>query len=421
MSFKRLGQIRKGKPQNGSSIPGNLNHRFRISFDEVLPGAEAKLNGFYTQMGMDLHHLKDGEFIVTELPVIIPLESAFDFSVQANLRLPVCRSDGEAEYWKFIRHPTTLEMLVSDGVVRVEHTDPQGNLWQIGEKRKVIQHEPVVVYDNKDGESTKVTPKTKAILSVMLPYLGEWGEFEIVTTSSNGARKLRGEFDDIVKIAQKANVDIIQVPVILKRELKEITKQWGVGKAKRAEEWLWVLEVEKNWFNEHLLKMKAGWMTEEITEVEIEAEEPTTNPKPPPTVKAVSEITKGATHEELMEPVTEKTKPVATSARPYNPATLKQKFVKAIAAYKGDAPSFQVVAKHLGDIFPDKVDRYAFTRWAFGSGSTKDLTTPQRFAVGVWFVKGIPVFESVVNEHCKQEAQAALAEAMKAEGQKELL
>ena len=101
-NFPRLGQIRKGKPQAGSKIPDNLNHRFRISFDESDPKAENNLRAFYKSLNLDISELSEGEFVVTELPLIIPLETAFNFSIQANLRLPVCRSDEKGEFWKFI-------------------------------------------------------------------------------------------------------------------------------------------------------------------------------------------------------------------------------------------------------------------------------------------------------------------------------
>ena len=409
MAFRRLGQIRKGKPQAGAKIPDNLAHRFRISFDSATPRVEERLREFYRDMRLDLYKLEEGEFIVTELPIIIPLEDAFDYSVQANLRLPVCRSDSDGEYWKFIRHPVTLAMLVSEGVVREEHTDPQGNFWKVGERRNVVRSEPVVVYNNKNGKATQIIPKTKAILSVMLPYLGEWGEFEIVTTSSNGARKLRDEFNTIVKIAQKAGVDIIQMPIILKREQKEITKQFG-GKAKREKEWLWVLEVEKTWFAKHLVKMNAGWTTDKAVDMSsnVTSTEPEKNPE--------------RNHDKPDLPPSEDD--VSNILRPYNPQNLKQKFVRKMTDYQGEAPSTGIIAKHLGDILPADADRYAFTRWISGntSGSATKLTAPQRFAFRQWLVGDDKLtFKSVVNEHCKAEAEMALVAAQKAEGQQELL
>ena len=128
---------------------------------------------------------------------------------------------------------------------------------------------------------------------------------------------------------------------------------------------------------------------------------------PPPTREEITEIVKDKVAE-----------------RPYSAEDLRAKFVAALSQYKGNNPTYQVVASHLVKLIPDETDRYAFTRYITGNetGSTKSLTPPQLFAFSAWFVKSANLgFDDTINEHCQAEANAAVIAAQKAEGQQELL
>lgn len=116
------------------------------------------------------------------------------------------------------------------------------------------------------------------------------------------------------------------------------------------------------------------------------------------------------------------------TGRPYTPAILKEKLDEVAAGYaaeiaaggkKGATDNVRaVLASGLEQIFPDKTNRYEFSKWATGESSTKRMDSRYVFALMKWMK--VNAFEDVVDPLAKREALSAHPAALVAAGQQSL-
>jgi len=111
------------------------------------------------------------------------------------------------------------------------------------------------------------------------------------------------------------------------------------------------------------------------------------------------------------------------SARPYPPAALFAKIEdrsKVHATKVAPDRLRKAIAATLDTIFDgEKTKRYELCKWLTGKSSTKDIPDAYVHALSDWL--GVTDFSQPPHEHALTEARTALAEALKAAGQQELL
>ncbi|MFA5376909.1 MAG: hypothetical protein WC455_14255 [Dehalococcoidia bacterium] len=115
--------------------------------------------------------------------------------------------------------------------------------------------------------------------------------------------------------------------------------------------------------------------------------------------------------------------PTNGSTRPYPPAALFAKIEdrsKVHATKVAPDRLRKAIAATLDTIFDgDKTKRYELCKWLTGKASTKDIPDAYVHALSDWL--GVTDFSQPPHEHAMTEARTALAEALKAAGQQELL
>lgn len=407
LSFPEIGQIRKGAKKT-TNAPGKDLTYFRTEFDEKETKAAET---FYRIYGDKPQAIR----------IILPfneIDRMWDAWLEAyTAGRMVARSDGE--FYTYRVDTKTGEIIVKNGI----------NV-KTGQKEPYLEDVPA----GYDYKGNKVFCKPVGRLKVILPELERAAYLTVMTTSIHDIANIS---DQLRAFATLNRGQIAGIPLILRRRPKAISVPKKDGGRARMKKYMLSIEADPEWVKMALQETKRlalpgnGFALPEadyplldegdlgdIDELPVDSDDGE--------LETEGDVIEGETVEEPQE------QPQATNGneRPYAPAVVKDKLDKLSETARINDWTIKTNAKNMIAVNLEKCfdsgdaadKRHTVMRYLLGVSSMRDVDDYNAYALSKWIdAQPDDTGDWNPNPMTVKEAQAIYTEALKAEGQKELL
>jgi len=464
LRFPRLGSIRKGeqipvtddqgnprKNRAGEVIMRPVERPYFVFSCDIMTGQYIPENGMtkkeiaqaqqehqqteykFQQATLEKIYSVYGTNQITELRVFLPYpdaHNAFSFWLEAYVaNQKVAQSD--ERIITFLFDTTTGEALIKRGMVVRHSSNPNSVAGALVKQIPIggqLPYEPDMIVGETRTKSEPITMRPVGRLNVVIPELKQAATWMVFTGSWADLSSIYSAVETIAQITKATQQPANTIPLILRRVPVESKYEDENGKTHKTTRY----NIEARIVSEaipNLLTMyeNTPFMMQlpsgESEFVEESYDTPDEGLEP---VEAQVEEFEDL-KQQAAQAAASRATPRPELKRPFDPENLKDWFDEQVKHHANlNTPvydkDFQIVAKALKTIFPDDTDRYTFTGWLTGNGSTKKLKVNEVAALGDWM--GIDTtskegFNQLPSPESVQEAQVGLQFVNALNGQQE--
>jgi len=360
---------------------------------------------------------------ITQLNVFLPYpeaEPAFNFWLEAYANNQLIARSDEVKI-TFLFDTSTSEVLVRGGLIVRHSGNPRsvaGSLVEDLPIGGVLPYEKDMVVAQAKSSGDKIGFKASGRLNIVIPELKRLATWMVITGAWSDIASIYSAVDIIGQISRVTGRPANTIPLILRRVPRQQKYEDENGKTHSSTKHYIEAQVVSD-------AVKGLLTAYENTPFMLQAMNSTHDERESFDEAGEVDVNWNIEIAEMEgEPPIQQNGEPPSELRPYQPEALKTK-INDYADYhiknqtKVNEKAGQVLASSLNTIFGNETDRYVFTAWIFGEGSTKSLKGSQIQALLDWLE--VAHFGAMPAENAIIEAKMALTHINKLHGQQELL
>lgn len=242
-AFREIGRIRKGGAKEENRIGAKIPELFRVTFRD---DADAQLAEKNFLAAYDCQETRGGTLVkrINFFIAFPEIDRSWDayWEVYSKGGL-IGKADGLR--WTFFRDNSTHKVVVRHGVV-LEPDDKRVTTDETGELFFPF-NATVPVYSYRSKKKQKdipVFPRTYGRLRVIVPECQTIKHVTLVTNSIYDIAKISSQLNAISLIAQQSGRSIVGIPLVMTKNLEEISTPLPDGGRVKRPEWLVNIAIE---------------------------------------------------------------------------------------------------------------------------------------------------------------------------------